>query len=345
MIATRVLGNPYFSIYFWGMKCYIDGFYMQLTSAIDFITQAFKNGRMAHAYLVAGDIELAKQFAERALQMIFCEQGGCDSCNTCRLVRERLWMDATWVFPEKKSRVISAEQMRENVIARVGQTSLAGGWKAVVIVGADRLNDSAANVFLKTLEEPPPETLLLLLSDAPQSLLPTIVSRCQRIDLPLSRRLEEPWRSQLAAVLAKDGVDGPLGGMVAGAGIFALLKEAKALAEKEVDEESKAQSKIDIEDDVLDALVNARYRETRGRILAGVQDWCRDILVMQTCGDAALLAYPEHAATLAASAKKFTRAQALASVEGVESMNRQLERSLPEESVLTYWMDRVRCGV
>ena len=318
---------------------------MQLSAAIDFFTQAFKTERMAHAYLVAGDIGLAKDFAERALLMIFCEKSGCSDCNTCRLVRERLWMDAVWVFPEKKSRVISAEQMREQVIARVSQTSLAGGWKAAVIVGADRLNDSAANVFLKTLEEPPPHTLFLLLTDSPQSLLPTIVSRCQRVDLPLSRRLEEPWRTALTAVLARNSVEGPLGGMVAGAGVFYLFKEAKALAEKEVDEEGKAQTKVEVEDDVLDALVNARYRETRGRLLAGIQDWYRDILVMQNCGDTALLAYPEHAETLAACAKKFTRAQALASVEGVESMNRQLERSLPEESVLTYWMDRLRSGV
>ena len=335
---------------------------MQLDDAINFISQAFKNGRMAHAYLVAGDLDACKIFAERALQMIFCGQGACGACNTCRLVRERLWVDAAWVFPEKKSRVISAEQMRAQVIARVGQTSLAGGWKAAVIAGADRLNDSAANAFLKTLEEPPPETLFLLLTDAPQNLPPTIVSRCQRVDLPLSRRLGEPWRSKLLGVLSKETMDGPLGGMAVGAGIFEIFKEAKEHAEKEVADENKAQSKIELEDDTLDALVGARYRETRGRILAGVQDWCRDILVLKAQGSSEdesrnvekseshlnlepLLAYPEHAETLAASAKKITRAQAIASVENVESMNRQLERSLPEESVLTYWMDRVRSGV
>jgi len=319
---------------------------MQLPAAIEFIAQAFQNGRMAHAHLVAGELETCKQFAERALQIIFCGQGGCGECNTCRLVREHLWADAAWVYPEKKSRVISVEQMREQVLSRAAQTSLAGGWKAAVIVGADCLNESAANVFLKTLEEPPPETLFLLLTDSPQSLLPTIVSRCQRIDLPLSRRLGEPWRAKLLDVLARETVDGPLGGMVVGAGICGLLKEAKALAEKEVDGENKAQSKIELDDATLDALASARYRETRSKILAGVQDWYRDILVLQTCGDAALLAYPGHAAALAASAKKSTRAQALASVEGVESMNRQLEvRNMPEEAVLAYWMDRIRSGV
>jgi DNA polymerase-3 subunit delta' len=318
---------------------------MQLDEAIDFITQAFRANRMAHAYLVAGDTAVGVAFAERVLQVVNCPDAGCGACNTCRLVREHLWMDAAWVYPEKKSRVISAEQMRGNVIARVSQTSLAGGWKAAVIVGADRLNESAANVFLKTLEEPPPETLFLLLTDSPQSLLPTIVSRCQRIDLPLSRRLGEPWRAKLLEVLSRDTVDGPLGGMAVGAGIYELFKEAKALAEKEVGDENKAQSKVELDDDTLDALASARYRETRSRILAGVQDWWRDLLVMQTCGDPALLAYPEHAEKLAASAKKSTRAQAFASVEGVESMNRQLERSLPEEGVLTYWMDRVRSGV
>jgi len=318
---------------------------MQPHAAIDFIAQAFKNGRMAHAYLVAGELGVCKDFAARALQIIFCEKAGCGGCNTCRLVRERLWADAVWVLPEKKSRVISVEQMREQVLARVSQTSLAGGWKAAVIAGADRLNESAANVFLKTLEEPPPETLFLLLTDSPQSLLPTIVSRCQRIDLPLSRRLGEPWRAKLLDVLARETMDGPLGGMAAGAGICELLKEAKILAEKEVNEEGGARAKVELDDNTLDALAGARYRETRAQILAGAQDWYRDILVLQTCGDTGLLAYPEHAAALAASAKKSTRARAIASVEGVESMHRQLERSLPEEGVLAYWMDRVRSGV
>lgn len=77
----------------------------------------------------------------------------------------------------------------------LSDTAFAGGWKVVVLAGADRLTNEAANAFLKMLEEPPPKTLILLLTDAPQALLPTIRSRCQRIDL------DEPpsWTSPGAA--------------------------------------------------------------------------------------------------------------------------------------------------
>ena len=85
------------------------------------------------------------------------------------------------IEPEKKSRVIAVDAVRA-LNHRIQTSSFAGGWKVAVIKYADRLNDQAANAFLKTLEEPPARTLLLLLTDAPQSLLPTVVSRCPAAD-------------------------------------------------------------------------------------------------------------------------------------------------------------------
>ena len=112
--------------------------------------------------------------------------------------------DIHWLFPEKKSRIVSVEAVHEKFIDPMSQTSFSGGWRVGVLVGADRLNPAGANAFLKTLEEPPARTLFLLLTDAPEQLLPTIISRCQRIDLPDSRehQLADPWRTNVLGVLS-----------------------------------------------------------------------------------------------------------------------------------------------
>lgn len=79
----------------------------------------------------------------------------------------------------------------------VRRQSFQSAWKVAVVADAHRMNPAAANAFLKTLEEPPPSTLLLLLSSRPSSLLPTIISRCQKVNL-------EPYaEDHLLAVLTE----------------------------------------------------------------------------------------------------------------------------------------------
>jgi DNA polymerase-3 subunit delta' len=78
--------------------------------------------------------------------------------------------------------VLGVDEMRR-LTAFFGMSSGAGGWRVVIIDSADDMNDSAANALLKLLEEPPPNAMLLLISHRPGRLLPTIRSRCQRLDL------------------------------------------------------------------------------------------------------------------------------------------------------------------
>ena len=152
---------------------------MEVADAYGLISRAIDAGRTAHGYLVCGDLK-----------------GGCDALVAQLL--EKLFPDAhaqiaakshpdvAYLEPEGKSRTIHAQSMRERIVEPMSTTAFSGGWKVGVIVGADRMEVVAANAFLKTLEEPPPKTLFLLLTDAPDAILPTIVSRTQRIDLPLS---------------------------------------------------------------------------------------------------------------------------------------------------------------
>ena len=86
-----------------------------------------------------------------------------------------------------------------------GMTAGAGGWRVAIVDSADEMNDNAANALLKILEEPPPKGILILISHAPGKLLPTIRSRCQRLDLkPLD---EQILASALARLLPDTSAD------------------------------------------------------------------------------------------------------------------------------------------
>lgn len=322
---------------------------MHVDAALELVQHALRTQRLGHGYLITGPTRgTAGELALRMLQLLFCtsaEQRPCNRCDRCRQVRARTWADVFWLNPEKKSRVIGAEQMRTDLLLELTQTSLAGGWKAGVIVGADRMSEAAANILLKTLEEPPPNTLFLLLTDAPQSLLSTIVSRCQRIEVDDAPLLDEPWRGRLIALLSAPHLAGPLPALALAGQLACMLKELKETAEAEVLAERKAESGVLEEDkDAAQARISARYREYRTGVLRAMLRWYRDLLVLRAGGAETLLRHPGHAALLRERANRLTLAQALANVQGMEELERQFERSLPEEMVLAYWLDRLAGG-
>ena len=167
---------------------------MEVAEAYNLISRAIDQGRQAHGYLIVGDV-----------------QGNCSELKDLivrKLIGELLpireniperdrqagkipaiigWEhpDLAVLSPEGKGRIISVSSMRDRIVAPMATTAFNGGWKVGVIYSADRLNEESTNAFLKSLEEPTPKTLYLLLTDQPDSILPTIVSRCQRVDLRL----------------------------------------------------------------------------------------------------------------------------------------------------------------
>ena len=173
---------------------------MTVDEAYDRICKAIDAGRPANGYLVVGGVRgLGGELADRVLRHLY--GGEADLAAHPDIHR---------LAPEKKSRIISVEAMRQRLIAPMEMTSYQGGWKAGVVLGADRLKAEAANAFLKTLEEPPKKTLFLLLTERPEQLLPTIISRCQRVDLPdaRARLLDEPWRERVIDILSAETLKG-----------------------------------------------------------------------------------------------------------------------------------------
>ncbi len=209
------------------------------------------------------------------------------------------------------------------------------------------MNPSAGNAFLKILEEPPGQCLFMLLSNAPQFLLPTIVSRCQRLSVGRDAlRLPAVWRDQLVELLLERG-DGRIGGgrIVAvehsRARMEALLKEVK-LAAKEHEVEVAEEASTEEEDDTLDARIEARYRELRAEVLRALLSWYRDILVLLCGGAPSLVYFADQVGVLGERAGALRYREALANVATIEDMNKKLEQNLPEPLVLADAFHRLK---
>lgn len=175
---------------------------MEVGEAFSLIRSAIDAGRPANGYLVVGGVRgSAADLTERILRHLYPDGG--------RLLEANAHPDVVRLEPEGKKRIITVKAMRERLVAFLAQTSYSGGWKVGVVTCADRLNDDSANAFLKNLEEPTPKTMFLLLTEQPDMLLPTVVSRCQRIDLPMpSGLLEADAYKAVAAVFATTGPKG-----------------------------------------------------------------------------------------------------------------------------------------
>lgn len=145
------------------------------SQAFELLKTAFHSNRLPHALLITGDEE--QGVAELILSLLHILNGveaeSLDSVRDeyCRIVR-----------PKSKTRRILREDIR-SIEPFLQQMAAENKWKVVVFMDAERMNEEAANAFLKTLEEPPRQSLILLVTNQPEQLLRTILSRCVRINL------------------------------------------------------------------------------------------------------------------------------------------------------------------
>lgn len=154
---------------------------------------ALESERLAHAWLIGGPAGLGKRaLAERIVGTLLCQNRrgdgeACGQCRGCHFRRAGTHPDLYRVGLELNDRgtarsEIVIEQVR-TLCERLAQTSHAGGRRVALIDPADALNLSSVNALLKTLEEPPAAVVMLLVADQPSRLLPTVRSRCQRLDV------------------------------------------------------------------------------------------------------------------------------------------------------------------
>jgi DNA polymerase-3 subunit delta' len=171
-------------------------------------TRAVERGRLAHAYLFTGPRGIGKHlFAAALAKALLCEQPpgpaeACDACPSCTLFAAGNHPDFFAVARPEETNELPIEVMRE-LCRGFSLKPARGHGKVALLDDADDLNDEAANCFLKTLEEPPPRSLFILVGTSPERQLPTIVSRCQVIRFaPLPEAL-------VADILQQQGVSDP----------------------------------------------------------------------------------------------------------------------------------------
>lgn len=303
----------------------------RLDTALEDMIRGMESGRLAHAYLIQGDprgdgVELVLRVLERAMP----EDGATDAALNRRL-RARTHPDVYWVEPESKSRRISLNQIQD-MCRRLHDTSYEGGRRAGIIQFADRLGDEAANAFLKTLEEPPAQCLLFLVTEHPESLLPTIVSRCQQVLLHRPEAPESaPWLDDLLVILRR----GAPGNTIHVFEMTAAIEDLLAREEKRIEEaEPKPEMEGEEARKVRDARIQSKLLEMRRSLLRHVMYWRRDVL-FAVLGRTDQWHFTSEEEALSKQAEGLTRGQCERMLEEVERLNRRLESNLPVTFAVT----------
>ncbi len=194
---------------------------MDILDAYDLIERAIDSGKVPGGYLVAGEVAgNCRDLVRMILKKLYPgdEERIAQNCHP----------DIAFLEPEGKSRTIKVGDMKSRIVEPMSTTAYSGGWKAGVIVSADRMQTAAANAFLKSLEEPTPRTVYFLTTDRPDAILPTIVSRCQLVSLDRPKGVLEGKSAKTIAEFfeaAKGG--GFLEKAKVGKGLAALLGELK----------------------------------------------------------------------------------------------------------------------
>ncbi len=157
--------------------------------AIGLLQKAIQQQRLPSAYLFTGPAHVGKYKTALALtQAINCLQPGedaCLSCDSCLQIINQSFPDFFAIQPE--GQFIKINQIKE-LLKWLHLRPASGKYRILAVEDAEKMNKESANAFLKTLEEPPPQTLIILLAEHPQQLLETIVSRCQIIRFQLLQK-------------------------------------------------------------------------------------------------------------------------------------------------------------
>lgn len=310
------------------------------------LQRSLERGRLGHAYLFTGsDLADLETMARTLAKTLNCLQppsrtkaglplDSCDACSNCLKIDRDAHHDVQWVRPESKSRIITIDQIRE-VMQTVQLKPHEAAYKIAVIEDADRLNVHAANAFLKTLEEPPPQSILVLLSSDPQRILDTLHSRCLRLNFAATGHTtlasqEVEWLQSFARQASA-----PSPGLLLRYRLLGELQERlgrlRERIEAQLSETSPLAQFPDAEppardrwEDELKAAVEAEYRRQRTELLKMIQTWLRDIWLMSH------LSHPSNASPFSADANA-AGMENLLDLPALAEYSRRVGERLPPE--------------
>lgn len=309
--------------------------------AVRALSKAMSEGRMSHAFLVTGPprvgkMSLAMDMA-RALNCVG-DDPPCGACGQCRRITEELHPDVRVIGLEtdrntKRLRtVITIEQVRD-VQRDASLKPYEGKYRVIIFDGAEKLSEEAANSLLKTLEEPPDQVVIILLASDPANLLPTILSRCRRLDLRpvgvevITGHLYRLYTTdrQLAEEVARQS-----GGRM-GWAIQATQEPemVKTIADRLALVEQTVSSTLEARFEYAEQLAR-RFPQGRAEVLEELDmwmGWWRDVMVISE-GRPELVWNVSRSATLESTAAELQTSQAAAAVKAVQRTKDLLQRNV-----------------
>jgi DNA polymerase-3 subunit delta' len=274
---------------------------------VELLQRSLERGRLAHGYLFTGhQLDQLEGLARTLAKTLNClhpvKRGGvavdcCDQCLSCQKVEHGNHADVFWVRPGSKLRQIRIRQISRRkdspprvLLDAVNLKPTESQYKVAIIVAADRMNEEAANAFLKTLEEPPPRSVLILLTTEPDRLLETILSRCLRLNFAGEGPQQlAPAQMEWLATFSEMAAVGQKSLLGRYRLMDVLLKKLNAVKET-IDETLTARSPLEKYEDAeeqlrdkweqeLKAAIEADYRRQRADFLLALQWWLRDVWV------------------------------------------------------------------
>jgi len=304
------------------------------SGAFEYLSRAHESGRLAHAYLISG----APGSGKRGL--------ASDLSNfvTGGMTADVFASQPSGVYlaePESKSRRIVIDQVR--ALEHALQMRSSGGRRKVAIVSeADRLQPQAANAFLKTLEEPPNDSLLLLLSSMPEALPDTILSRCIPVPLAAEEKAapsaEEKELVDLLGAVATPAANGVQHAYRLARGFHRLLAQireaiqaenAAALKREEVRYKNTTDGAwLSDREDYYKALTESQYVRQRSRLIETLFLWWSDVLRARTSVSRREL--PSASAQTQIVAQKVSTSEILRRIRRLEEMRDHLGRNIQE---------------
>jgi DNA polymerase-3 subunit delta' len=285
---------------------------------VSILKRAIQNNAVAHAYLFSGEQGIGKRLTARAFAAALnCQAagpaGGCGVCSSCRKVASGTHPDVHLLSPDGTE--IKIDQVRA-AQSELSLKPFEGQKKVLIVDSAEAMNDASQNAFLKTLEEPPGDSLIILISAMPQSFLPTIRSRCQELKFqPLPRPV-------LATVLReKRGLDEGDAWFAAALSRGSLGRALDMDVQKEKADREQFLALWEglggMRNDEILTLADgvAKDREGFDRILDIGIEWLRDRLVYQETGDERLLVFAGGIDRIRSEQGRFSLPKALQDVD------------------------------
>ena len=323
------------------------------TQGVQLLQRSLARGRLGHAYLFTGDVlEELELLARTLAKTLNCQHpvkiegvatDCCDECLSCRKIDGETHADIHWARPESKSRIVTVEQMRD-LMQQIQLKPTEAEYKVSIIAAADRLNTQAANAFLKTLEEPPPKSILILLSTEPSRILETILSRCLRLNFagdgarPLDAADAE-WHEHFGGLAANEQKS-LLGRYRLLDALLQKLAEIRARVGETLTARSPLEKYDDVEkslrdkwEDELTAAIEAEYRRHRADLLLLVQWWLRDVWLHTLAAGQDLLKFP-NVSGAETVAQRINPRQAMENLQTLEQTQRLLHSNVQEALAL-----------